>query len=143
MRNLLLPGLFVLLSQISEGQNSATKIAGRVYVQYSKPTTQQKVAVYSKYITEIKVILVPSLTKGDVIQIKNNMKLFCGNDRQAIQRFNARIVYTDRNGNFEFSGVRTGTTYFVMFCDKQMQMSEITTGNKPITYRIMDKEVYL
>ena len=139
---------FLLLAALVYGllvtaQTNTVKVAGKVYYRFTVSGGGSRTTSYNQYPADVKVILIQSQFTGDIVYIKERKRSFCSNDKDLIERFRARITYTKQGGSYEFSGLQRNTTYFLIFCDKNIQISEISTGNKITTYRLRDKQVVL
>ena len=139
---------FLLLAALVYGllvtaQTNTVKVAGKVYYRFTVSGGGSRTTSYNQYPADVKVILIQSQFTGDIVYIKERKRLFCSNDKELIERFRASITYTKQGGSYEFSGLQRNTTYFLIFCDKNIQISEISTGNRITTYRLRDKQVVL
>jgi len=131
----------LLLSNIlAQSSQQEARLGGKVYLTYRNPgvTTLGK-----KYISNFKVILIKKTSSTVVSSITASKRSFCSNDRTLFQRYGAKVAYTNADGYFEFRGLLKQTNYILIFCDRDIKISEVSTGNRNTTYGIGEKLIRL
>jgi hypothetical protein len=138
--------LLALTLSLSGQMQPTVKFGGKVYIHFTSasPSGGKGATVnVKKYLSDVKVILVQRYYAGEVTAIERAKKSFCNNDRRLLAQYQAKVVYTNSNGYFEFSGLQRQTNYVLIFCDREMQISEVSTGSRYATYVIRDKLIKL
>jgi len=114
------------------------RLGGKIYVSYIAASRSQK-----KYITDFKVILIPKNSSTQLSAIERNKRNFCSNNRTLFQSYKARVAYTNADGYFEFRELQRQANYILIFCDHDIQLSPVSTGNRNVTYSIGEKRIRL
>jgi len=131
----------LLLSDIvAQTSQQDARLGGKVYLSYRNPATS---ATGKKYISNFKVILIKKTSSTVVSRITANKKNFCSNNRSLFQQYGAKVAYTNADGYFEFRGLLKQTNYILIFCDREIKISEVSTGNRNTTYGIGEKLIKL
>jgi hypothetical protein len=140
--------LLGLIGVCGHAQSTNIRISGKVYYETSTSQMQKaptKGVIKKSYPSDFKVILFKAGSLAmDQQYAKDNKKKICSNDATFRERFSPQIVYTDRNGSYEFKDLTMNADYILIFCDTQIQISVVNTKNKRnITYTMKDKKVTL
>jgi hypothetical protein len=131
---------FLLSNILAQTSQQDARLGGKVYVTYRNPGAS---TLGKKYISNFKVILIKKTSSTVVSTITANKKNFCSNDRTLFQRYGAKVAYTNADGYFEFRGLMKQTNYILIFCDRDIKLSEVSTGNRNTTYGIGEKIIKL
>lgn len=149
MRHLLL--YILLLPQWAVTGQSGIRITGKVFTsyQFSVNKVQKNQPVMTKTgkqaVSDVKVLLIRVNNVREQQQFfENNRHRFCNNDPALSRSYPSKLVYTDRNGSYEFSGLSRNARYILVFCDKKIQLTGVLTdARSAVTYSIREKEIFL
>lgn len=144
MKRYLVFTLLMLCSLISLTQTADVRIKGRVYLTYI--TTSKEIQMSrNNYLSDFKVMLVRINGKDtDIKSVETNKQKFCSNDQKIFSTYPANVVYTNNEGIYEFKNLQPSSYYMLIFCDKKIQVSLISTeAKKKITYEVKDKKLVL
>lgn len=138
--------LFYLLftGKSSAQQRPDVIISGKVYLNYSNSNIEQKISkTYVKYLSDFKVMLIQLYFPAEAYSIGAQKTKICSNDKLLLRKYKIMVSYTDKEGKYEFRGLNRQANYLLIFCDRKIQISQVQTGNKYITYSLRDKLVVL
>jgi len=139
---LFIPMALFFLTRVSAQQD--VRLSGRVYISYRVPTSQSaSLSLSKRYISDFKIIAIRKTTATSVSDIRANKKRFCANDRALFSRYHAMVAYSNLDGYFEFKGLAPQSSYILIFCDRDIQLSDVTTMNRSATYSIGEKLIRL
>jgi hypothetical protein len=136
--------VFLLAGASAQSSQHDVRLGGKVYMSYSVPTSQSaaqstSLRLSKRYIADFKVIAIKKTAATNVSDIKAHKKNFCANDRSFFNRYHAMVAYSNSDGYFEFRGLVQQSSYILIFCDRDIQLSEAATMNRSATYSIGEK----
>lgn len=136
--------IFFLAFSFASAQVRDVRIAGRVFLHNPKYNTIQNTKrVYTKYVSDFKVILIQLYYPTEITEIEKNKARICANEGSLLKKYRAKIYYSNNEGYYEFKGLQRQADYLLIFCDRKIQISQVQTGNSYTTYGINDKAVTL
>jgi hypothetical protein len=128
----------------SVSAQTTARLSGRVYMTYRVPMSQSgAISLTKRYISDFKVIAIPKNSATNIEDIKAHKKNFCANDYNFFKRYHAMVAYSNLDGYFEFKGISQQASYILIFCDRDIQISEVATMNRTATYTIGEKLIRL
>jgi hypothetical protein len=132
-------------SSFTNNKQQDARLGGKVFINYLMPANKgaSGVIVGKKYFSDFKVLLIPKTVTVNTSMITINKGSFCANDGALFKRYNVKVAYSNVDGYFEFRGLRPNTHYILIFCDRDVQVSESVTGDKEATFSIGEKQVKL
>jgi hypothetical protein len=145
MRKLLLLTSIELFLLFDLKAQQDIRISGKVFVSYKMAAriNTQQVKVSKKYISDFKVLAIKKTGTTNITEITNNKKSFCANDQNLFRRFGVRVAYSNNDGYFEIKGLQPQTGYILIYCDHDIQISEVMTGSVSATYSIGERSIRL
>ena len=118
-------------------------ISGKVFIGYKTAVNNKSSTISKKYLSDFKVLAIPKTGTTNIKEITNYRKNFCANDKSLFSRYRVKAAYTNYEGYFEIKGLLPNQEYILIYCDSDIQVSEVRTGNANVNYSIGQRSIRL